>query len=176
MDYVIVSALNGFALRSAVVSGLAVFLASHLIWFMAAGAFVFWLGARKARLVAVISAFVSAAASWIASQGIGFVYFRPRPFADHADIHALIAKSSLDKSFPSDHAAIAFALAMAIGMTDRRWGAWFFGAACLVAVGRVLVGVHYPSDVVAGALLGCVAAYATHRIIHLILRTRHRSL
>jgi len=174
MDYAIVSAFNGWASRSALASGLAIFLASHLVWFLALSAVIFLLLAPKKRMLAFVSAAISAVLALLVNQGIGAVYFRPRPFADHAGIHALIVKSSLDKSFPSDHAALAFALAAAIALVDRRWGAWLFAAAALVALGRVAAGVHYPTDVLAGALIGCLAAYAIHRLIHLILRTRHR--
>jgi undecaprenyl-diphosphatase len=173
MDYAIVAILNGLAFRSEFFVGLAIFLAAHLIWFMFLAVAAFWIFSLKRRALAAVSAAVSAALAWLLNQGIGLIYFQPRPFADHADIHALIVKSSLEKSFPSDHAALAFALAVSVTLVNRRWGAWLIAAAILVAVGRVIVGVHYPSDVLAGCLVGCLVAYAVHRLIHHILRTRH---
>ena len=82
---------------------------------------------------------------------------RPRPFVDLPDARALIGKG-LSGSMPSSHAANWFAGAMVAFIYYRRraLGVLAFGAA--VAFSRVYNGVHYPSDVVAGAVLG--AGYA----------------
>jgi undecaprenyl-diphosphatase len=61
-----------------------------------------------------------------------------------------------DPSFPSGHAAGSFAFAAFIGASNRRAGLALAGLASLIALSRVALGVHYPSDVAAGALLGGV--------------------
>lgn len=64
------------------------------------------------------------------------------------------------QSFPSGHATTAVALALAIGFLSARW---FYPAlvyALAIAASRVILGVHYPSDVFAGAVVGGVGAYA----------------
>ncbi|WP_245950649.1 phosphatase PAP2 family protein [Saccharothrix carnea] len=63
-----------------------------------------------------------------------------------------------DWSFPSNHATIAGAAAVAIAWSGRRTGIVVAGLALLAAASRVFVGVHYPHDVVAGLLLGAVIA------------------
>lgn len=88
---------------------------------------------------------------------------RPRPFAAHpGTIHALVAHAA-DAGFPSDHATAAFAIATTILLAARRWGLLVLLAAAILALGRVALGVHYPSDVLAGAGLGAAAALALHR-------------
>lgn len=62
-------------------------------------------------------------------------------------------------SFPSGHATTAFALAVALGCLTPRWRPVWLAAAGLIALSRVMIGSHYPSDVVAGALLGSVGAW-----------------
>jgi undecaprenyl-diphosphatase len=75
----------------------------------------------------------------------------------------LFAAHAADPGFPSDHATAAFAIAVALLLRDRRWGVPVLLAAAVLAVARVGGGVHYPSDVAAGALLGALVAVALWR-------------
>ncbi|MEV6347171.1 phosphatase PAP2 family protein [Actinoplanes sp. NPDC051851] len=63
-------------------------------------------------------------------------------------------------SYPSDHAAIAGALAAGVVLLARRLAPVAVPVALLVAIARVLAGVHYPHDVLAGLLLGVAIAVA----------------
>lgn len=67
-----------------------------------------------------------------------------------------------DPSFPSGHATRAFAAAALLAMRARswRWGAPLLAYAVAVSLSRVYAGVHWPSDVLAGAILGLAWAYA----------------
>ncbi|MCX4746198.1 phosphatase PAP2 family protein [Kitasatospora sp. NBC_01287] len=64
-----------------------------------------------------------------------------------------------DWSFPSNHSVIAFSAAVALCLAYRRLGAVALLAAALMAASRVWVGVHYPHDVVVGALIGVLVAF-----------------
>jgi undecaprenyl-diphosphatase len=79
---------------------------------------------------------------------------RVRPCHAVEWVHPLTAALPTDPSFPSGHAAGSFAFASFIFAVNRRAGSWLLGVALSVAVSRVALGAHYPSDVVAGALLG----------------------
>ncbi len=100
-------------------------------------------------------------ASW-ASGALKDLFDRVRPpVADHA-IGALVAVPP-DASFPSGHAATAFAAAGVVAALHPRLRVVALGLAVLVALSRVYLGVHYPSDVLAGALLGLGIAAAAVR-------------
>ena len=71
---------------------------------------------------------------------------------------------SHDPSFPSDHASAAFGIAFAVFLFDRPVGSIFLAAATVIAVGRVVVGAHYPADVLAGTLVGLGAALLVVRV------------
>lgn len=62
------------------------------------------------------------------------------------------------KSFPSSHAVNNFAVATLFAFYYRRWKWWLYGWAALVALSRPAVGVHYPSDILAGAVIGAALA------------------
>lgn len=65
-------------------------------------------------------------------------------------------------AYPSSHAAVAFAVATAVLLVDRRWGRIALVLATVVAVGRLAIGVHTLADVVGGAALGAAIALLVH--------------
>jgi membrane-associated phospholipid phosphatase len=94
--------------------------------------------------------------------GVGYVskayYSRPRPYDVVDDVRLLVAKES-DYSFPSGHTLIVAGGVVVAWLYLRRvWAALLSAEAALVAYSRIYVGVHYPSDVVGGVLLGAGCA------------------
>ena len=63
---------------------------------------------------------------------------------------------SAGRSFPSRHVASGLAMAWVAGRAHRRLGLAMAGVAWLLGLSRVAAGLHYPSDVLSGALLGSV--------------------
>lgn len=108
-------------------------------------------GPRKWKLASA-SGLASAALALLVAQVIGKIWQRERPVDAHPAAHVWGSRSH-DASFPSDHASAAFAIAFAIFLVDRVVGSIFLAAAAVIAIGRVVVGAHYPADVLAGAIL-----------------------
>lgn len=104
-----------------------------------------------------LKALMAGAVAYAARFMLGVIVARPRPFLSLADTHLLVSRE-MSYSFPSGHAAVAFAFAFTVWRHDRDWGAAFLLLAALVAAGRVFVGVHYPLDALVGALVGWAAA------------------
>ncbi|MBU5537230.1 MAG: phosphatase PAP2 family protein [Candidatus Aenigmatarchaeota archaeon] len=85
-------------------------------------------------------------------QAIG----RERPY-EVLNARLLVAPET-NKSFPSNHAAQAFLVATLVFSYYRRLGILLFPFAIVISLGRVYLGVHYPSDVIVGAVLGVIIA------------------
>jgi len=99
-------------------------------------------------------------------KACNLVYFRPRPFSTQ-EVHLLFYRPS-DPSWPSNPAAVGFSVAAVIWQRNRSLGAVMGLLASLFALARVYCGVHYPLDVVSGALVGVLAAHLTTRAERLL--------
>jgi len=123
---------------------------------------------RKTINAFVCSFMATAIATFLAFSVIIF-WQRPRPFVSHSATMAKPITEGLyvdSVSFPSAHTYIAFALATSVFLYGhRRLGTALFALAILVAVGRVGAGLHYPSDAIAGAIVGIVSGIIAKRIV-----------
>ena len=100
---------------------------------------------------------------------LGQLLARVRPFVAEPNILRLIPLPASMYSLPSAHASAAFAMAFAIMWTKPRAAIVPLVLAIGVAFGRVAAGVHYPSDVLAGALVGGLAVVIV-RLLHAAVR------
>ena len=82
---------------------------------------------------------------------------RPRPFLIVEGLTALVPEPS-SWSFPSGHACSSFAAAYVLTKALKKKGSWSYALAVLIAVSRSYVGVHYVSDILAGAIVGTLGA------------------
>ncbi len=78
-------------------------------------------------------------------------------------------------SFPSNHAANMFAVAVTFGGAEPAIGLFFYLAAVLIAYSRVYVGVHFPLDVIGGAAIGIVIGYLVRMLLTNRLGLYHRT-
>ncbi|HEY5342595.1 MAG TPA: phosphatase PAP2 family protein [Solirubrobacteraceae bacterium] len=161
MDLSLYHALNDFAFEHTLVGDLAKFFAQYAVFVVVAAIALIWLArGRNGGGADTRAAFAAGIATILALaivQVIDHLYDRTRPFVHHS--HHLLIAHGKDASFPSDHTSGAFAIAFTLLFFGRRalgWAALI--AAALIAVARVMVGVHYPTDVLGGVLVGALAA------------------
>ncbi len=129
---------------------------------------------RRRNVELFIFTFVSAFVSrFIITELIRFFYNRPRPFEALADINQLVDRAG-GGSFPSGHAALSFAAATVVSFYYPKTSILFFVAALSIGIGRVAAGVHWPSDILGGAVVGVGTAY-TLRWLHQKYSTGNKS-
>lgn len=141
------------------------FMAGYALWGGLVALAVVWaccgLSARRAGdrrpLAGVLLAGAATVLALALNQIINPVVDRPRPFVTLPHVLQLLPHAA-DGSFPSDHAMIAGAFAGGLLMVHRRWGILAAVLAVFLAFARVYAGVHYPTDVAAGLLIGAAVA------------------
>jgi len=135
-----------------VVYGLAVV----LLWLLTAP------GSERRWKIAALCGGVTALISLGINQIIGnLIWHRPRPYEAHPGVYHLT--HSHDPSFPSDHASAAFGIAFGIYVIDKRVGRFFLVVATLIAVGRMVVGAHYLTDILASLVISAIVAVVVAR-------------
>lgn len=167
MDYRLYHAINAFVAHHSWLGQDLSAIESWSVPVIAVATFALWLlaqpGSERKWKVASASALASAALALFVNQLIAEVWHRARPFAAHSNARVWGSRSH-DPSFPSDHASAAFAIAFSVLLVDRAVGALFVAAAAALAIGRVVVGAHYPADVAAGCLVGLASAVVVYRL------------
>lgn len=112
--------------------------------------------ARSRNQKAILAAAIALGFANLSVLIINQVWFRERPFAIYELTNLLYEPT--DSSFPANPPAIAFATATAIYMSNRRASVFLFVIAIVWSLARVSNGLHYPTDVAVGALIGIFIA------------------
>lgn len=150
----IFQAINNLASQWAFVDALAVFFAKYFGYVLVGMVIIlFWKKWQR-----IFWAFLSAIlAGFGVVELIRFFWSRPRPFVEN-NVNLLI--EAADKpSFPSGHAAFFFALSFVVYQYNKKAGLFFFLASCLIAISRVFVGIHWPTDIIGGAIIGIIVGW-----------------
>lgn len=92
-----------------------------------------------------------------------YVYASPRPFLV-LNFEPLIAHDN-SESFPSGHVIFFFTAAFAVYFFNKKAGYWLSVTAFIVGLGRIFVGVHWPSDVLGGAIFAFLSAYLARALL-----------
>lgn len=82
----------------------------------------------------------------------------PRPFAVLESVNPLVVHEAT-ASFPSGHAAFFGALAMVVFLVNKKAGVIFFLLALFVGIARVMAGIHWPLDIIAGIIAGTLMGW-----------------
>jgi len=172
LDYRVYRAINLFVFHHAWIGRTLSEIENYAVPLLAVATFALWLldrpGTQRKWKLASASALAAAAAALIANQLIAQGWHRARPFAAHPSAHVWGSRSH-DPSFPSDHASAAFAIAFTVLLYDRLAGAIFLAAAVIIGFGRIVIGAHYPADVLASVFIGLAIALLVGRLARQLL-------
>lgn len=156
MDYDLFRAINGLAGRSHALDQVMIAIATYAPVLYALALVALWLTWRQRNQRGALLAGISGLVALGLGQLVGIAFPRQRPYLAH-HVTQLISHS-VDTSFPSDHATLAFAVSVMVWRFNRRVGIALLVFGVVLCFARVFVGAHYPGDVVGGAVLGTVTS------------------
>ncbi|TAN61061.1 phosphatase PAP2 family protein [bacterium] len=148
---------NNLAGKNNILDGAWVFLAQYAIFIF--GLVMVYLLRKDRKLF--IKASLSALITVVIVALVKKICFFPRPFAQEEA--RLLISHIADSTFPSKHTAVAFSLAFGIFLEKKHLGIWLLALALLIGLSRIVTGVHYPADILAGILIGICVSLLTHK-------------
>ncbi len=140
-----------------------VFKSTHYLSYVMLGLLVAYFAFRKEKFI-VLSMIVVVIASTLTAAVLKNTTHRERPYQT-LDVRQLVEEDN-NRSFPSNHVQLSFALSTIVFYFYRRSGLVLFLLSLLMGIGRIYVGVHYPSDVLGGAIIGIMIAFVILKMKH----------
>lgn len=164
MDLYIFNVINGLAGRWVCLDDLAIFFARYFEYFLLFFLLLILLkNFNKYREMVVCSVLSALVSRFVIATLIRILWFRPRPFVNNA-VNLLITYPSDKASFPSGHASFYFALSTVIFLYNKKLGIFFYISTLLITLSRVFIGIHWPSDILAGALIGILTGWVGYMV------------
>ena len=164
IDIILLQYINNFAGRYFWLDAAGIFFAEYAEYVLLGSLAIFLLVHTKKYWPMVWRAFAAAILSrFIIAEVTRFFLHRPRPFIEQ-NVNLLVLGENPYNSFPSGHATFYFALATVIYLYNKKLGLIFFAAAFLISLARVFAGVHWPTDILGGAVIGIACGWLVCRV------------
>ncbi len=180
IDVAILQWLNSWVFWRPWADALIIFRAEYFGYLALAGLVAFGVAAflprffhlRRKNWEMILVAFVAALISRFGVvELIRFFYDRPRPFEALPDLHRLVSHSS-GGSFPSGHAAFYFAIAAVVSRYYPKMSLLFYALALSLSINRIAAGLHWPSDIVGGAIIGIAVGLLAVSVYQKLLKPK----
>ncbi|MCI0768047.1 undecaprenyl-diphosphatase [Bacillus sp. TL12] len=150
-------AINDLGKQYSFLNSTMIFLAEYMEYFLALIIVVYWFTRSNQNRMMVVQAMIAFVTAKIIGKLAGEFHLNYQPFAVLPDVNKLV-DHAVDNSFPSDHTILFFSICFSFWLVRKKVGWLWLVLAFCVAISRIWVGVHYPFDVVTGALLGSISA------------------
>ena len=141
-----------------------IFIAEYMVIFLALAVLIFWFTRIYKNRIMVICGSITFVIAELLGKIAGKIHSNHQPFEELNNVNQLIEKA-VDNSFPSDHTILFFSFCVTFCLFKGARGAFWIVLALLVGVSRIWVGVHYPADILAGAMISSGPALIVFRII-----------
>ncbi|MGL5575625.1 MAG: phosphatase PAP2 family protein [Sarcina sp.] len=115
--------------------------------------------------------FFGSAINLVIVEALKHIVKEPRPFITHPELlHSVIGVPPHSYSFPSGHASAAFVGAFILSYYFKKWSIPLYALAVAIMISRPFLLVHYPTDVIAGAIIGIISSILAFFFYRVILK------
>lgn len=141
-----------------------IFFAKYMKYFLLFGIVMYWFTRKRENRIMIISSMFAFVVAEVFGAIAGAIHSNNQPFAELSNVNQLIGHA-IDNSFPSDHAIEFFSICITFLLFKKNLRYVWLAIAILVSFSRIWVGVHYPADILVGAILGIIGAALCYWII-----------
>lgn len=141
-----------------------IFFAKYMKYFLLFGIIMYWFTRKRENRIMIISSMFAFVVAEVFGAIAGAIHSNNQPFAELSNVNQLIGHA-IDNSFPSDHSIEFFSICITFLLFKKNLRYVWLAIAILVSISRVWVGVHYPADILVGAILGIIGAALCYWII-----------
>ena len=141
-----------------------IFFAKYMKYFLLFGIIMYWFTRKRENRIMIISSMFAFVVAEVFGAIAGAIHSNNQPFVELNNVNQLIGHA-IDNSFPSDHAIEFFSICITFLLFKKNLRYVWLAIAILVSISRVWVGVHYPADILVGAILGIIGAALCYWII-----------
>ncbi|EJS66847.1 undecaprenyl-diphosphatase [Bacillus cereus] len=157
-------AINDLGKQYSFLNSTMIFLAEYMVYFLGLIIIAYWFTRSRKNKMMIIQALIAFVTAEIIGKLAGKFYLNYQPFVVLPDVNKLV-NHAVDNSFPSDHTILFFSICFSFWLVRKKTGWLWLVLAFCVAISRIWVGVHYPFDVVTGALVGSISALFSYWLI-----------
>ncbi|MGE6402894.1 undecaprenyl-diphosphatase [Bacillus cereus] len=150
-------AINDLGKQYSFLNSTMIFLAEYMVYFLGLIIIAYWFTRSRKNKMMIIQAMFAFTIAEIIGKLAGKFHLNYQPFAVLPDVNKLV-DHAVDNSFPSDHTILFFSICFSFWLVRKKTGWLWLVLAFCVAISRIWVGVHYPFDVITGALVGSISA------------------
>lgn len=156
--------INDLGKEYSMLNPVMVFSAKYMVFFLAFMVIMFLFTRNKLNRIIVLCGAITFVISELIGKLVGKIHFNYQPFVELTNVNQLIEKD-VGNSFPSDLTILFFSFCMSFWLFKRGWTFLWLLLAVWVGVARIWVGVHYPADVLVGAIISIIVATIIYKVI-----------
>lgn len=156
--------INDLGIKYDFLNPIFVFLAEYVLYLVLIITVLSLFSKKKRNKLMGICTLLSIIVAEIAGKLVSMLHSNNQPFAELSNVNQLIEKA-VDNSFPSDHTIIVFACCVTFWIFQKGWSFLWLILAVLVGISRMGVGVHYPADVITGAVISIISVFLVYRYV-----------